>query len=100
MTDGVRWLRVSGGARAGAPAAEGSPSGSSPGPRSTPHAWAWVAQPACPAVPSCSPSGSLPGALNPVHRLPARANGGAGQLGNSVSQPPPRHFDAKKEEEN
>lgn len=96
MTDGARWPRVSGGALAGAPAAEGSPSGSSPGPRLTPHAWAWVAQPACPAVPSCNPSSSLPAAVNSFHRLPARVNWGAGQLGNSVSQPPPLHFDARK----
>lgn len=99
MTDGARWPRVSGGALAGAPAAEGSPSGSSPGPHLTPHAWAWAAQPACPAVPSCNPSSSLPAAVNPFHQLPARVNWGAGQLGNSVSQPPPPHFDARKEGE-
>lgn len=99
VTDGVKWLRVSAGARAGAPAAEGSLSGSSPDPHLTPHAWAWAAQPACPAVPSCNPFRSLPVAVNPVHRLPARANGGAGQLCNSVSQPPLQQFDAKKREE-
>lgn len=50
-TAGAKWRRASGGALGVAPAAGGSPSGSSPGPRSARRAWAWAALPACPGGP-------------------------------------------------
>lgn len=50
-TAGAKWRRAGGGAPGVAPAAGGSPSGSSPGPHSARRAWAWAALPACPGGP-------------------------------------------------